>query len=613
MKPFYDRMVFYQFLSMCRIRCHKTFTWWALVNACMWYGSLVNSAVLGLDAVFFGHSLVPVSVMRKTKYHRKMDEAYYDRIRHTLWNVGITLSIVDNTQAGFSLCIQRKGKSNHFIKMTAKTFVEMQFYWQGHDLTQEWFNKNVPIVYFGQVIKSPFGMPSYEMLRHKSLAFAMLKFDDEPYAAVADMDSTGDRVVAHQELIFLSEELKCQKRFLSRPNAKIKFILPIFKEVLEMSGVIDILQGNRSLAGIYNAAHKFQRRSASKWRGHKEPLKLMPCPLSVDDETRTEECGNVVMSMLELASFIKSRGKTAGTKLEVVEGYNKWWHLLGLTQMQVRSFYESINTSLINFRQQHKESSTFAKALDRLVLVVGDLHGGDFHFLSAISSLFYGAFMQPMQFATGWKQIKGSDVTKTYQQLASLATLLLGEVERGLYYAFLYDLFVGEGDDFFEQYTDAFEDCGEFFAPQFPMWLQQKVTTSTDEVLRMNILCVTITRKYVLFRQSSRNGDSTTVEWLYKYFIPIWLMVGKHNYVEIGLSQMEDLYSGVPFHVLQAIRENRFLPLHKGKTRNGQHMANWALDQVMELLQIKYKDMNFPKTQSGWQEHSTNIKIKILG
>jgi hypothetical protein len=62
LKPFYDRMIFYQFMSMCRVRCHKTFTWWALVNACLRYGSSVNSAVSGLDAVFYGHSLVPVSV-----------------------------------------------------------------------------------------------------------------------------------------------------------------------------------------------------------------------------------------------------------------------------------------------------------------------------------------------------------------------------------------------------------------------------------------------------------------------------------------------------------------------------------------------------------------------
>jgi hypothetical protein len=38
-------------------------------------------------------------------------------------------------------------------------------------------------------------------------------------------------------------------------------------------------------------------------------------------------------------------------------------------------------------------------------------------------------------------------------------------------------------------------------------------------------------------------------------------------------------------------------------------VVNWALDQVMELLQIKYKDMNFPKTRKSWQEHSTNMPL----
>jgi hypothetical protein len=27
LKQFYDRMIFYQFMSMCRVCCHKTFTW----------------------------------------------------------------------------------------------------------------------------------------------------------------------------------------------------------------------------------------------------------------------------------------------------------------------------------------------------------------------------------------------------------------------------------------------------------------------------------------------------------------------------------------------------------------------------------------------------------
>jgi hypothetical protein len=60
--PFYDRMIFYHFLSLCRVRSHKTFSWWALVNACMRYGSAVNSGSTGLDSVFFGHSIVPNTV-----------------------------------------------------------------------------------------------------------------------------------------------------------------------------------------------------------------------------------------------------------------------------------------------------------------------------------------------------------------------------------------------------------------------------------------------------------------------------------------------------------------------------------------------------------------------
>jgi hypothetical protein len=131
---------------------------------------------------------------------------------------------------------------------------------------------------------------AYEALKDKSLAFVIQQCDNPVYDSVHDMDSTGERVWAHREL----------------------------------TGVTEILQQNRIFGGLYNLAHKFQKHGVIKWRGPKEPfLKLMPCPLSVNSETRTKECGNVVLSMLKLASFIKSRGKTAGTKLEVFDGYDK--------------------------------------------------------------------------------------------------------------------------------------------------------------------------------------------------------------------------------------------------------------------------------------------------
>jgi hypothetical protein len=84
----------------------------------------------------------------------------------------------------------------------------------------------------------------------------------------------------------------------------------------------------------------------------------------------------------------------------------------------------------------------------------------------------------------------------------------------------------------------------------------------------------TATRKYKLFRLSVRNGDSILVEYLYEYFIPIWLSTSKHNYVEIALNQIKDLYGRVPFHVLQAARENQMQPIHKGVDRDGSLIAS---------------------------------------
>jgi hypothetical protein len=125
----------------------------------------------------------------------------------------------------------------------------------------------------------------------------------------------------------------------------------------------------------------------------------------------------------------------------------------------------------------------------------------------------------------------------------------------------------------------------------------------------MIALFTIITRKYRVFRESVRCGDAIVVEYLYEYFIRLWLMTGKSNYVEIGLSQIKDLYGRVPYHILQVIQENRMLPLHPGKDRDGRDMTHWAMDALLELMQPKYKSMNFPSALDGWQKHSTNMPL----
>ena len=70
----------------------------------------------------------------------------------------------------------------------------------------------------------------------------------------------------------------------------------------------------------------------------------------------------------------------------------------------------------------------FRKALSRVVVVTGDLHGC-FHALMAVYSLFYAAIIQPIQTLLKWKRIVGTDITKCYQQAAGLALMICDETE----------------------------------------------------------------------------------------------------------------------------------------------------------------------------------------
>jgi hypothetical protein len=200
-------------------------------------------------------------------------------------------------------------------------------------------------------------------------------------------------------------------------------------------------------------------------------------------------------------------------------------------------------------------------------------------------------------------------VSKTYQQPALLALIVLNEVKRGLYGHFIWNLLDNGQLQIFIAFRDSPKELGQYLAVKFIARLQKCLEQSSDKMFQMMVLFTILCRKYRVFRQSVWHGDAIVVEALYKYFIPVWLMVGKQNYVEIGLSQIEDLYGPVSFHVLQSICKNRMLPLHPGTDCDGQKQADWAMDALMELLQTKYKTMNFLSTLEGWQNHSTNMPL----
>ena len=120
---------------------------------------------------------------------------------------------------------------------------------------------------------------------------------------------------------------------------------------------------------------------------------------------------------------------------------------------------------------------------------------------------------------------------------------------------------------------------------------------------------VLIIRRYNLFQSSARVGDAITVEWIYNLFITVWLSLGKHTYQSTGLSQIDKLYSRLPYLILQQLRENRFLPSYNRTNLYGTEMKEWELVKVMELINGKYKDMDFNKDLDGWMRRSQNLTL----
>jgi hypothetical protein len=97
-----------------------------------------------------------------------------------------------------------------------------------------------------------------------------------------------------------------------------------------------------------------------------------------------EECGNVLLSLLEMLSIIYCEGKDKKT-ISLPADYESRWQITigdGLSQMCMRQYHDMVDNASMNFRQYYHQSLLFSKALNQVVVIKGDLHGGCFHFLA---------------------------------------------------------------------------------------------------------------------------------------------------------------------------------------------------------------------------------------
>ena len=218
---------------------------------------------------------------------------------------------------------------------------------------------------------------------------------------------------------------------------------------------------------------------------------------------------------------------TSGVRMELAENYKMRYLVIvgdGLSQMRTHTFNDIIEDSSYNFGAQHEMTVKVTKSLQQVIHVPGDLHGGCFHFLSAIYSLYYGALIQPIQALVGWKRIKGTDVTKCYQQAAGLAIMIASELEKNLLNAYMHEVWMDRDA------TTRMNDINDPNALALAIadgyqqtWFDEKIESSTDQYLVMAISYVKLMEMYRLFRLLIRAGDAIMIEWLYWRFLPIYV------------------------------------------------------------------------------------------
>ena len=113
----------------------------------------------------------------------------------------------------------------------------------------------------------------------------------------------------------------------------------------------------------------------------------------------------------------------------------------------------------------------------------------------------------------------------------------------------------------------------EYFACSFEAWVNDRLNHSTAEVLRFGLNFIKIARMYRMFRHSLYVGDFISIEYLWTWFLPIFILLEKRIYIEIALNRMETLHQNNSYFALSLIRMNRTARLHDGLSANREECA----------------------------------------
>ena len=151
----------------------------------------------------------------------------------------------------------------------------------------------------------------------------------------------------------------------------------------------------------------------------------------------------------------------------------------------------------------------------------------------------------------GWKRINGLDIAKSFQYGKYLVQVVSNEVDRNLHYLHISKISKNETvKALLNNLSNKPVVLAEYLVKSYVLFLKEKMSTSTDDIIKFVINFSMISVKYNALRTAVRKEDSVTVEAVYSYFRPIWLTLGKMIYFNIALDQIDKLYMKTPYKIL---------------------------------------------------------------
>jgi hypothetical protein len=597
-----------------RIRNKNYFTYWAMCNAAAVYGQSETGYLSSFFGIAVHRTTVSRSLQTLVPYHEIMKKASDSLKASGFFGV----SAFDNAQEFVAFKFQRNGESSGSIIVTARFFLEPKIP-ESYDALVPCTSR-VQITYQHQSIPSTYGMPMYEAMNMlEPSSFTLGNNNTDPN----EIDVTGDRVESYYEMAMTAAVVTKFQRLIPRSDYEsFAFMDREGVVAIQKLSIASKLKRNKyeifQNTGLsFNSYMSlFQTFATKEWRGTMPKSSMIIPPISPEDETTKKGAGKVILSLLALFGILEAtehEGTSGNVKgLKLADNYQTRFLMVigdGLSQVRARSFEELVQEVSHSYGKQYDASMTIQKALKQIIHVPGDLHGGCFHFLSAIYSLFYGSLIQPIQILLGWKRIRGSDVTKCYQQAAGLALMASTEFERHLFHAFFKEIYQNPDMVLEIIRTNDAPALALKLASKYQEWFKTKRSTTKDEYFQSALNFVSMMERYRVFRISLRAGDAIMLEALYSKFLSIYNALGKKHYVEIVLGNIDAFYSQLPSKLLHLVRINRTSPLYEGNDRQGKPMANWALDAIIEVQQKYYHRMQQGTSVKGWLQNSPHIML----